>query len=77
MYTSKTLNILGHILVILACVKDYFFFGKFCAFSSHLIMYSFLQRYLEQFAANLDGLITYLQESLNKCMIGAVLFSLD
>ena len=40
-------------------------------------MYSFLQRYLEQFAANLDGLITYLQESLNKCMIGAVLFSLD
>ncbi|XP_015776992.1 PREDICTED: uncharacterized protein LOC107355000 [Acropora digitifera] len=27
------------------------------------------QRYLEQFAANLDGLITYLQESLNKCMI--------
>ncbi|XP_067021616.1 uncharacterized protein [Acropora muricata] len=27
------------------------------------------QRYLEQFATNLDGLITYLQESLNKCMI--------
>ena len=25
MYTSKTLNILGHILIILACVKDSFF----------------------------------------------------
>ena len=35
-----------------------------------LSLFLFQQRYLEQFAANLEGLITHLQDSLNKNTIG-------